>query len=68
MGEFDLVDLVRGKVSMDDYCGPDYWRWEERVTAYLKSEGHVVGHFWTIDACGPLVRGVKVGGQVYSYA
>jgi hypothetical protein len=62
MTEYNLLRVI-GKVPMADYCGRQYWRWEEQIAQpALEALGYKVVSWYTVDgdACGPLVRGVIV--------
>ena len=57
-----LEDVLPDSFGKKDYCGEEYWKWEELVKQFLLNSGYKVGDFYTIerDSFGPLVRGVKV--------
>lgn len=60
--EQDLFGLLPKDFSKKGCCGKEYWKWEEEVDKYLKSQGFEVIRWITLDgdSFGPLVRGVIV--------
>lgn len=61
----DLYDLITDQSLFSDpnYATRDgYWRWEARVTEYLKSKNLTVLSWFMIesDSFGPLIRGCRI--------
>ena len=58
-----ILQLEESEVSMEDYCGSSYLRWEEKVaTPKLRALGYEVMRWRSADSdsFGPLVRAVDV--------
>lgn len=73
MEEKDLFNILPKDFTGEDCCGKQYWKWEDKVTEYLKSQGYQIIRWETTDgdSFGPLVRVVTVRKdnitETYSY-
>ncbi len=67
--EQDLFAILPPELSKgpDDY--KRYWIWEEKVSTWLKNNGHKIGRWVTTDgdSFGPLVRGIRIDGVLHTY-